>query len=269
MEPRQIQPETLFPLIAAQIRGALSTFHLAAVQAVPPEAREQDPELDRKAALMDQSYYRLLRLVNLLSASALPEDGPISLQNRDLVELVGEICGQAGDLAAFLGLEVQFSCTLARHVCAVDPDLLEQLIFHLLSNAFKFTPSGGAVTVDLRIQGSRVLLSVADTGQGIPPEHLTALFDRYLHIEQQKNPTPHGMGLGLALCRRIAERHSGMLMAESQVGKGSRFTLSLPDRQIEGAVSDIPFDYAGGFNHILLALADALPAQAFLLRNQG
>ncbi len=76
------------------------------------------------------------------------------------------------------------------------------------------------------------------------------------------------MGLGLALCRRIAERHGGMLMAESQVGKGSRFTLSLPDRQVESSVSDVPFDYTGGFNRTLLALADALPVRAFLIRNQ-
>ncbi len=268
MESRQIQPESLFPAIAAQIRGALSTFHLAAAQAVPPEARERDPELDRKAAVMDQSYYRLLRLVNLLSAAALPEDAPLSLQNRDLTELVGDLCDRAGDLAQSLGLEVRFSCALPRHICAVDAQLLEQLLFHLLSNAFKFTPSGGTVTVELRVHSRRVLLSVTDTGQGIPPERLASLFDGYLHMERQA-PAPCGMGLGLSLCRKIAERHGGMLMAESQVDKGSRFTLSLPDRQVEGSVSDVPFDYTGGFNRTLLALADALPVQAFLIRNQG
>lgn len=268
MEPHQIQPEALFPVIASQIRGALSTFHLAAMQAVPPEAREKDPELDRRAAVMDQSYYRLLRLVNLLSAAALPESEPLALQNRDLVELVGDVCGRAGDLAQSLGLEVRFSCALPRRICAVDPQLLEQLLFHLLSNAFKFTPRGGAVTVELRAQGKRVLISVSDTGPGIPPELLSTLFDRYLHVERQ-DPDPHGMGLGLCLCRRIAERHGGMLMAESQVGRGSRFTLSLPDRQTEGSVSDVPFDYAGGFNRTLLALADALPVEAFLIRSQN
>lgn len=267
MEQHQIRPEALFPAIAAQIREALSTFHLASMQAVPAQAREQNPELDRRAAAMDQSYYRLLRLVNLLSAAALPEDAPLSLQNRDLTELVGDVCDRAGGLARSLDLEVRFSCDLPHHVCAVDPQLLEQLLFHLLSNAFKFTPAGGAVTVELRVQGRRVLLSVTDTGQGIPPERLASLFDGYLHTERQ-NPAPCGMGLGLALCRRIAERHDGMLMAESQVGKGSRFTLSLPDRQVEGSVSDVPFDYTGGFNRTLLALADALPVRAFLIRNQ-
>lgn len=268
MDQHQTPPESLFSAIAAQIRGTLSTLHLAFMQAVSPEAREKDPDLDRKAAVMDQSYYRLLRLVNLLSAAALPEDAPLNLQNRDLVELVGDICSRAGDLAHFLGLEVRFSCALPRRICAVEPQLLEQLLFHLLSNAFKSTPPGGTVSVELRAQGSRLLLSVTDTGQGIPPEHLAVLFDGYLHMERQ-DPTPHGLGLGLSLCRRIAERHGGMLMAESQVGRGSRFTLSLPDRQVEGSVSDVPFDYAGGFNRTLLALADTLPVQAFLIRYQN
>ena len=268
MELHQTPPEALFPAIAAQIRSALSTLHLAALQVTPPEARERDPDLDRRAAAMDQSYYRLLRLVNLLSTAALPEDAPLALQNRDLVELVEDICRRAGGLAQSLNLELRFSCPFPRRICAVEPQLLEQLLFHLLSNAFKFTPPGGAVTVELRAQGKRLLLSVTDTGRGIPPEQLAALFDGYLHIERQDS-TPHGLGLGLSLCRRIAERHGGILMAESQTDKGSRFTLSLPERQVDGSVSDVPFDYSGGFNRTLLALADALPAQAFLIRSQG
>ena len=267
MDSPQTPPEALFSAIAAQIRGALGTFHLAAQQAAPPEARENDPELDRRAAVMDQSYYRLLRLVNLLSAAAAPENAPLSLQNRDLVDLVGDICDRAGGLAQSMGVEVRFVCALPRRVCAVDPQQLEQLLFHLLSNALKFTPDGGTITVELRAQSGRVLLSVADTGRGISPERLATLFDGRIPAER-RDPAPCGMGLGLFLCRRIAERHGGTLMAESQVGRGSRFTLSLPDQQVDGTVSDVPFDYAGGFNPTLLALADALPVQAFLIRGQ-
>lgn len=257
---------TLFPAIAAQLRAELGTLHLAARQAIPPETREKDPELDRRAAVMDQSYYRLLRLVNLLSAASVsPEDTPLSLRNCDLVELIGDICGRAGDLAQLLGLEVRFSCAAPRHVCAVDPQQLEQLLFHLLSNAFKFTPSGGSVMVDLKFQPGRVILSVADTGQGIPPERRATLFDGCLRVQ---DPAPHGLGLGLLLCLRIASRHEGRLMVESDPGKGTCFTLSLPDRQVECTISDIPIDYTGGFNCTLLALADAMPAEAFLIRGQ-
>lgn len=268
MEPEQNQLASLFPSVAAQLRGALSNLHLAAAQLAPADAREKDPALDAKAALMDQSYYQVLRLINSLSsAECLLDDRPLALQDRDLVDLVGELCEKVAALAPLRGLELRFVCALERHVCAVAPDDIERLLYHLLSNAFKFTPAGGTVTVELRVVKKQVLLSVTDTGCGIPEERLPTLFDRYLHAGQM-DPQPHGLGLGLPLCRRIAERHGGTLMAESHPGRGSRFTLSLPDKQVGGGVSDVPFDYAGGFNRTLLALADALPTEAFLLRSQ-
>ena len=83
------------------------------------------------------------------------------------------------------------------------------------------------------------------------------------------NPPPHGLGLGLPICRRIAEGLGGNIMAESKEGKGSCLTMSFPDRKTGiSKVSDIPFDYAGGFNRTLLALSDALPAAAFRVNNQ-
>ena len=268
MEPEQNNLAALFPSVAAQMRGALSNLHLAAAQLAPAEAREQDPMLDARAAVLDQSYYQLLRLVTSLSAAAsLSKEGPLPLQDRDIVKLVNDLCERSASLAPLLGLELKFICPFERHICALNADALEQLLYHLLSNAFKFTPKGGTVTVELRRSGKHLFLSVSDTGCGIPEDRLETLFDRYNHPELM-DPIPHGLGLGLPLCRRIAEGHGGALMAESHVGKGSRFTLSLPDRQIGTGVSDVPFDFSGGFNKTLLALADALPSKAFLLRNQ-
>ena len=260
---------TLFPNVATQFRSALGNIHLAAVALAPPEAREQDPELDARAALMDQSYYQLLRLVNNLSATAyLINSGPPSLQDHDIVELVRSQCQKTESLACVLDLQLQFLCELPSHLCAIDPDSIEQLLFQLLSNSLKFTPAGGTVSVELKTAGDRLLLSVTDTGCGIPEELLPSLFDRYLHKDLM-NPQPHGLGLGLTLCRRIAEVHGGVMIAESKIGKGSRVTLSIPDRQTGvSGMSDIPFDYAGGFNSTLLALADALPRDAFLQKNQ-
>lgn len=260
----------LFPNLAAQLRNALSTLHLAAAQLAPPQRRELDPELDAKAALLDQSYYQLLRLVNNLSDAVLLSDhAAFSLKDTDLVELIREICARAEPLAAELGLIMRFVCPVEHHVCAVSPREIERLLYQLLSNAFKFTPSGGTVTVEMRMTEGHVLVSVEDTGRGIEAERLETLFDRCLH-DNLLDPRPHGLGLGLALCRAIAQGHGGSIMAQSREGQGSRFTVSLPDRQAGGGtVSDIPLDYSGGFNRTLLYLADALPARAFLLRNQG
>ena len=144
MEPEQNELVSLFPSVAAQIRNTLASLHLAADQLAPSSAREQDPDLDTRAARLDQNYYQLLRLVNNLSMAAqLTSEQALPLQDRDLVSLIGRLCEKAAALAVHLNLELRFSCSAERHVCAVAPDALEQILSHLLSNAFKFTPAGG------------------------------------------------------------------------------------------------------------------------------
>jgi Signal transduction histidine kinase len=260
----------LFPEIATQLRSALGNIHFAAAALAPAEAREKSPEVDARAALLDQSYYQLLRLVDNLSAAALfSQKTPLTVRDQDIVKLTGDLCRRCDSLAELLGIHLEFVCAMSAHVCAFSKEGVEQLLYQLLSNAFKFTPRGGCVTVELKAGGSHMLLlSVSDTGCGIPPEILPTLFDRYLHKELM-NPPPHGFGLGLPLCRRIAEEHGGSVVAESTVDAGTSVTVSLPDRVCGvTSVSDVPFDYAGGFNHTLLALSDALPPEAFYLRNQ-
>ncbi len=252
--------------IAAQLREELSSLRLAAAQLAPASARERDPDLDERAARLDRSFYRLLRIAEELSAAAAlaqEQEEPLPLRDQDLVELVGSVCDRAAEPAELLGLKLRFTCPQERIVCAVCPDALEKLLYHLLSNAFRATPAGGSVTVDLRRRDGMVCLCVEDTGQGISPERLPSLF---------QGPTedlhPRGLGLGLPLCVRIARGHGGRLVAESQEGRGSRFTLSLPDRRGGNGVQDVPLRYSAGFDRTLLALADVLPARAFLIREQ-
>lgn len=262
-------PSELFPSIATQLRAALGNIHFAAAALAPAEAREKDPTLDAKAAALDQGYYQLLRIVdNLTAAEYLSREAVTPPADQDIVSAVADVCDRAGSLANLLDIRLAFTCQETAHQCAFYKSLLEQLLFQLLSNAFKFTPAGGSVVVDLKFSGDQVRLSVSDTGCGISEELLPSLFDRYLHSDLM-NPPPHGLGLGLPLCRRIAEQHGGSMMAESKMGEGTRITLSIPDRTVGRApVSDVPFDYAGGFNRTLLALSDALPSTAFRLAEQ-
>ena len=267
MDQHRQELALLLPGIANQMRVLLSNLRLAASQAIPAELRERDPALDAKAAVLDQSFYRLLRLVNSLSAAEyLTEDHPLLLRDTDLVKLVGTVCETSGDLAELLGIHLRFICAMERRICAVSPAALEQLLYHLLSNALKFTAAGGTVTVELKKRGTQLLLSVADTGCGIPPERLEHLFDSCL--QPQKAVPRHGLGLGLPLCRAIAERHGGRIAVESVPQQGTRFTVSLPDRQLGAQVSDVSPLYDSGFNRPLLGLADALPAGAYTVRNQ-
>lgn len=254
----------VLPNLSVQMRTALSGMYLAVETMIPEEARDFDPALDQSRAVLDQNYYRMLRLTGNLSAVAeLQRPVTEPQEDRDIVAEAAQVCQETESLAGLLGLTLRFRCRESRHLCALRPDAVRQLLMQLLSNAFKFTPAGGEVTVSLDFGGGWALLQVADTGRGIPEERRVELFDRYYMTEQQ-DPPPYGLGLGLTICRRLAECHGGRMLAESQVGKGTRVTVMLPDRQTgRMALSDRPVDYSGGFNPTLLGLADALPAKAF------
>ena len=241
----------LLPNIANQMRSLLSNLYLAASQVIP----------------LEQSFFRLLRLVNSMSAAEyLSDSQTLSLRDADLVKLVSEVCESSADLAEQLGIQLKFVCAMDRRVCAIHPAAVEQMLYHLLSNALKFTPAGGTVTVELKKSGETLRLTVSDTGCGIPPERMAHLFDGCFQ-PGHPTPAPYGLGLGLPLCRAIAEKHGGSITVESAPGKGSRFMVTLPDRQLGSQLSDIPSVYNGGFSRPLLGLADALPSDAFAVRN--
>jgi len=106
-----------------------------------------------------------------------------------------------------------------------DPDRLKQLLLNLIDNALKYTPGGGSVTLSLYHDRDWVRVSVVDTGVGIPTDALPHIFDRFYRAQRNGRK---GAGLGLSIARWIAEAHGGGLTVESQVGKGSTFTLWLP-----------------------------------------
>lgn len=256
----------ILPNVAAQLRGSLGNMHAALLRMTPGDGA--DASAERNMAILSQSYYRAMRLVNNLSAAPmLLETTPFLTANVELVAWLDGLVRQAQPLAEETGVSLEFLCTLPHHSVAIHKDYMERLVWNLMSNALKFTPRGGRVTVTLRVSGKQVLLEVADTGCGISEELQETAFDRYLHPERM-DPQPHGLGLGLPLCRRIAEGHGGRLMLQSRVGQGTTVTVALPDHKaLGGVVKDVPFHYAGGFQPVLMELSDALPYGAFRARH--
>ena len=250
---------------ASQLRGPLGNLHAALGRIAPPQARDADPALDADAALVYQNYYRLLRVVGNLTAAAelYDDDCLLLLRNGDLVGLCREICSGAAYLARQQGQELTFTAREPYHIVAYHEGGMERVLLNLLSNAMKFTPAGGQVMVGLETAGGMVEITVSDTGCGIPQELLPTLFDRYRHVERM-DPAPHGLGLGLPICHRIVSVHEGEIFITSSLGRGTRVTVRIPDRQLPVTqVNTMPFDYAGGFNHTLLELSDALGTGAF------
>ena len=253
--------------VAAQLRTALGGMHIVVGRLAPPDRRDRDAVLDRDAALLNHNYYSLLRLANNLSnAPMLLSDEPLLKENTDIVEWLAGLCRQAEPLFALRHVTLTLQCAAEHHTAAIHRDCLEQAVWNLLSNALKFTPDGGSVTVTLRLGHRQVLLAVSDTGCGIPAGNMETVFNGYLHPERLA-VLPGGLGLGLPLCRRIAEGHGGRLLLDSREGQGTTVTLALPDETAGDMVEDVTFDYAGGFQPALVGLADGLPFDAFLQRH--
>lgn len=257
----------ILPNVASQLRMPLGNMHVAMQRMMPKDPA--DAAAERNMAIMAQSYYRAMRLVsNLSAAPMLLQTEPFLTANVEMVEWLEGLVRQAQPLAEEAGITVEFTSPLSRHSVAIHKEHMERLVWNLLSNALKFTPKGGRITVSLRLSGKQILLEVADTGCGISKELQETVFDRYLHPERM-DPLPHGLGLGLPLCRRIAEGHGGQILLQSREGKGTTVTVSLPDKKHQTLVLRDPasFHYAGGFQPVLMELSDALPYGAFRPRH--
>lgn len=253
--------------VAAQLRTTLGGMRLAVSRLAPPDRRDEDAALDRDAALLNSGYYALLRMANNLSnAPMLLSDEPLPKENTDVVEWLEDLCRQAEPLFELRGVTLTFRRDRTHHTAAIHRSSLEQAVWNLLSNALKFTERGGEVTVSLWSERRQLLLSVSDTGCGIPLGDMETVFEGYLHPERIA-VLPSGLGLGLPLCRRIAEGHGGRMLLDSREGDGTSVTLALPDEVVSDTVEDVQFDYAGGFQPALVGLADSLPYEAFLQKH--
>ena len=110
----------------------------------------------------------------------------------------------------------------------VDRERLKLVFYHLLDNAIKFSPAGGWITISIRQESEGFLVAVSDTGIGISPDKLEKIFERFYQSDGSSTRRFGGMGIGLALARRIVEAHGGKIWAVSEPGKGSTFYFTLP-----------------------------------------
>jgi two-component system phosphate regulon sensor histidine kinase PhoR len=171
---------------------------------------------------------RLAQMVNELGELSRLESGELSLELEpiavaEIVEEVTEMLKAQVDRAGLsLGVDIPPNLPEAQG----DRERLEQVLVNLLHNAIKFTPSGGRIYLSAKAEGGNVLISVADTGVGIPADDLSRIFERFYKADKAR--AGGGTGLGLAIARHIIESHGGKIWAESIEGKGSTFTFTLP-----------------------------------------
>lgn len=182
-----------------------------------------------------QEAERLRRLVDDLLMLARAEAGrlPINLKPVDLDSIVLEVFGE---MQVFAGDKVQLKLTeIDQAQINGDRDRLQQVFINLISNAIKYTPRGGTVSVGLATEPGQVRVSVADTGPGIPTNDIAHIFDRFYRGERSRtrgSTRPGGYGLGLSIANWIVDKHGGKIEVQSAEGQGSIFSVVLPTIEV-------------------------------------
>jgi signal transduction histidine kinase/CheY-like chemotaxis protein len=174
----------------------------------------------------------LLALINDVLDLTKIEAGRINLEHESfaLGGALGESVEGLRPLADRKSIEMVLDCE--EGVITADRGRLRQIVYNLLSNAIKFTPDGGRIVVEGRWAGDEARIAVSDTGVGIATDDLDHIFEEFRQVGDLK-AREAGTGLGLALCRRLAEAHGGRMEVTSEVGRGSRFVVVLPDARAE------------------------------------
>lgn len=180
--------------------------------------------IERNARSQTQLINDLLDISRVISGKLRLEIRQIEIAH--VIEAAVEAVRPA---AAAKKIELQTALNPEVNLVRADPDRLQQVVWNLLSNAIKFTPQGGRVLVQLRRAGSDAQIVVRDTGEGINPEFLPFVFDRFRQADGSTTREHGGLGLGLAIVRHLIELHGGTVMADSQgPGQGATFTVKLP-----------------------------------------
>ncbi|MHA4895722.1 ATP-binding protein [Pedobacter sp. PWIIR3] len=186
---------------------------------------------DHKPAIdaTHRNAQRLLKLVNNLLDYSRVEAGRVQAiyQQIDLSEFTADLASSFRSLIEKAGMELVVDCETIHHDVYADHQMWEKIVLNLISNAFKYTLSG-TITVSLKQLDNEVLLSVADTGVGIPKKELPNMFDRFHRVENNAGRTHEGSGIGLSLVKELVLLHSGTISVESIEGSGSTFFVKIP-----------------------------------------
>ncbi len=226
LEERVQERDRFLAVLGHELRNPLGAILLAS------EMVDEDGKLGpENARLIERQARHLTRLVNDLLDLSRVAAGKIVLkrQRLELAEAVGQSVRTVLPLAQQHDIEIAVRTPPGRIVVDADPVRVDQIVTNLLTNAIKYTPEGGHVTVDLQEKEGNALIRVTDDGVGIAAERIGGIFELFAQAENAIGRAQGGMGIGLALVRNLAELHGGNVGAHSDgEGQGSEFVVTLP-----------------------------------------
>lgn len=259
-----LQPDTL-TLVAAQLRTQLNGIMDEACGLFRELAEQENARINRSISRINQRLLQMLRLdTNLRDISQIMQDREcLNLEQVEVQEFLQGLADEVGTLFRECGVQFQFTSTTGAFYGMLDTQKVERIVLNLLSNALKFTAGGGTVAMNAERKGGVLLVRIADSGEGIPPE--VDAFYSYQRREFFGDPR-RGVGFGIPIATHYARLHGGSVMQESRKGGGTVFVLSIRTdmNKPDTLASPLYTDYASGFSHALLELSDVLPPELYL-----
>ncbi len=229
-ERKQIErmKDEFVSVVSHELRTPLTSIHGSLgmlASGLLPTNSEQGKRLLQIAT---DSSERLVRLINDILDIERIESGKAKMEPEicNIVDLITQAVNIIQPLADKAGVTLSIS-SLSAQVLA-DCDRIVQTLTNLLSNAIKFSFAGSTVWLGMQQQGDEILLTVKDTGRGIPTDKLESIFERFQQVDSSDSRNHDGTGLGLAICRSIMQQHGGRIWVESVLGEGSTFYVTLP-----------------------------------------
>jgi two-component system, sensor histidine kinase ChiS len=230
-----------------------------------------------KLQVANRNAKRLLALINELLDLSKLEAGSMELaaSRQNMVSFLKSLFFSFESLAAGKNIELVFESEADHIPVSFDPDKMEKVFYNLVSNALKFTPENGRITVSIGIeQDHEVVIRVIDTGIGIPKDRIEHVFDRFYQVDASSTRDYEGTGIGLALTRELVLLHKGEITASSEEGIGSVFAISLP-LDTNGSAKEEDTGKSNGNNNLAESLdmmpepAEELSAAATLITENG
>ncbi|MGK0467577.1 sensor histidine kinase [Clostridium sp.] len=179
-----------------------------------------------------QNSYRISKLINNIVDLSKIQAGffKLELSNNNIVEVVENIVTSVTDFTDSKGISIIFDTDIDEKNIACDPEKLERMVLNLISNAIKFTDEGGEIFIDVKDKNEFIEISVKDNGIGIEDKYLDIIFDRFKQVDKSISRNVEGTGIGLSLVKSIVDLHGGSIYVDSEIDKGSKFTVWIPSR---------------------------------------
>ena len=187
--------------------------------------------INNHTRLVKQNCYRLIRLLSNVEYVSRIDNGTCTLELRkcDIVKLLENIVKISKTYTDKKGIDISFKSEVNKKILSLDIDKVEKIILNILSNAIKFTDTGGKIDINLYMQNEQVCISIKDTGIGIPKDKTEVIFENFEQLDTTLSRGCEGTGMGLSVVKKLANLNNIKINVESELNKGSEFIITLPN----------------------------------------